>query len=379
MMPPIDPHGLSAMPAPYWFVQFFKALGFTLHMVPMNLWYAGLLLAMVLHLCGSEHGRRFSGRLMTQMPVLVALGINFGIVPLLFVQVAYYKAFYSATILTAWFWLAIVGLLIPAYYGVYAYALGLRNEQAGLASWRKAAGWGAAMLFILIGFLFANGWSLMTNVGAWSRLWENHSVGGATLGTALNVADRTFWPRWLLMFGLALMTTAAWLVVDAAWFARKENETYRQWASSFAWKLHTAGAIWFAAAGSWYVFGAWQAGLRASMSTGWLHVLMIATALAPGLPWILMALGRKQAPRRATALGIALAQLGVLAVNATSRQVVQNLELKAYLDVAAIREEVQVSPLILFLAVFVAGLGVIGWVIAQAVKASATEPGQSGV
>ena len=75
---------------------------------------------------------------MAQMPVIVALGVNFGIVPLLFVQVAYYKVFYPATILMAWFWLAIIGLLIPAYYGVYVYAFGLATTRgpcgAGSAS-----------------------------------------------------------------------------------------------------------------------------------------------------------------------------------------------------------------------------------------------------
>ena len=35
------------------------------------------------------------------MPVIVAVGINLGIVPLLFIQVAYYKFFYPATILMA--------------------------------------------------------------------------------------------------------------------------------------------------------------------------------------------------------------------------------------------------------------------------------------
>ena len=53
----IDPTQ-TGMPAPVWFVQFFKALGFTLHAVPMNLWYAGLLIALLLHVRGSEHGRR---------------------------------------------------------------------------------------------------------------------------------------------------------------------------------------------------------------------------------------------------------------------------------------------------------------------------------
>ena len=210
------------------------------------------------------------------MPVIVAVGINLGIVPLLFVQVAYYSVFYPATILMAWFWLAIIGLLIPAYYGVYAYAWGLRGSgrvssedarerdarqdnlvdqrmpdagqtflsarmRSGIARWRVAAGWCAAAFFIAIAFLFANGWSLMEHVGRWPALWKAHNTAGAALGTALNVGDPTLWPRWLLMFGLALGTTAVWVVFDAEWFARKTtDDAYRRWAWGFARWLYTA-------------------------------------------------------------------------------------------------------------------------------------------
>ena len=69
------------------------------------------------------------------MPVIVAVGINLGIVPLLFIQLAYYKVFYPATILMACFWLAIIVLLIPAYYGVYAYAWALHDGAKKVVGW----------------------------------------------------------------------------------------------------------------------------------------------------------------------------------------------------------------------------------------------------
>ena len=48
-----------------------------------------------------------------------------------------------------------------------------------------------------------------------------------------------------------------------------------------------------------------------------------------------------------------VAQFGVLGINAVSRQVVQNLDLKRYLDVTGQRVAVQWGPLAMFLAVFV--------------------------
>ena len=356
----------AGMPAPIWFVQFFKVLGFTLHAVPMNLWYAGLLVALFLHLRGGEHGRRFGGRLLRQMPVIVAVGVNLGIVPLLFVQTAYYNVFYPATILMAWFWLAIIALLIPAYYGIYAYAWGCKNDEKEMPYWRIAAGWCAAVFFLAIGFLFVNGLSLMDHVDRWPELWKDHSMAGAALGTALNVGDVTLWPRWLLMLGLALQTTAAWLLFDAEWLTGNSvGEDYRRWAWGFAKKLYTVGLLWFAAAGSWYVFGSWSAELRESMF-GWpLVALAVGPAISPGLPWLLILFGGWLPAKRAVAAFVLLGQFGVLGINAVSRQVVQNLNLKPYWDVYSQPVDVQWGPLVMFLVVFVIGVGVVGWMIAQ--------------
>jgi hypothetical protein len=372
----MDPHALieqttAGVPAPLWFVELFKILGFTLHSVPMNLWYAGLLVALGLQLGGSEPARRFAARLLGQMPVIVAVGVNLGIVPLLFVQLAYYKFFYPATILMAWFWLAIIGLLIPAYYGVYIYAGGLARGPGGLSRLRRAAGWGAAVFFIAIGFLFANGMSLVDHVERWPELFGNHSHGGAALGTALNLGDATLWPRWLLMFGLALGTTAVWLLVDAAWFGAREGEPYRRWAAGFAPKLYTVGMTWAAIAGAGYVFLTWTPELRATMFSGLLAPLTVLTALAPGVPWALMMVARQRPVSRAGASLAGLAQLGVLGMNAVSRQVVQNVNLREYLDVLALPTDVQWGPLAMFLIAFVIGLGVVAWMVRQVVRGTA--------
>jgi hypothetical protein len=370
----MDPHSLvdtaaAGVPAPFWFIQFFKVLGFTLHMAPMNLWFAGIIVAMLLHWLGGESARRCSRRLMRQMPFIVALGVNFGIVPLLFIQLAYFKFFYPATILMAWFWMAIVGLLIPAYYGVYYYAWGWKDDEA-LTPGKQVAGWLSAVLFIAISFIYANAMSLMTNVEGWPEVWQSHAVAGATLGTGLNLGDPTLWPRWLLMFGLALGTTAAWMVVDAAWFATRENEEYHAWVRRSAPKLAALGVIWAAAAGSWYVFGTWPGELRETMFGGPLVVLTLATGAAGGLPLVLMLTLGRTSPGRATATWIGLAQFGVLAINAISRQTVQNLEIGEFLDLAAQPTSVQWSPLVMFLGVFVVGVAAVAWMLAQVVKAS---------
>ena len=366
----IDTGSFSAIPAPHWFIQFFKTLGFTLHAVPMNLWYAGILVAMLLVAVGPPAGRRFSARLMMQMPVIVAFGVNLGIVPLLFLQTAYGKVFYPATILMAWPWLAIILLVILAYYGVYYYAFALRRGPGAL-NWRhQAAGWGSAILFVAVGFLFANGMSLMVRIDAWPELFLAHNQAGAALGTATNVTDPSLWPRWLMLFGLALTTTAAWMVLDAAWFGVGEGRAYRCWVRRFAPVLYAVGAAWFAIFGTWYVFGTWPPLVREVMWSFPTALLTLLTGAAPLLPLALMWLPGTKTFSRPLAAGIAAAQLAVLGINGVSRQLVQNIELRGYYDVLAQPTSVEWGPLVMFLVTFVFGLAVIAWLVSWAVRAS---------
>jgi len=273
----------------------------------------------------------------------------------------------------AWWWLAIIGLLIPAYYGVYLYAFGLKNP-AGLSRGRRIIGWIAAIMFLAIGFIFANGLSLMTNLQAWSGVYLDHQVAAAATGTALNTGDPTLWPRWLLMFGLALGTTAIWALFDAAWFAGHESESYRRQAQGFAWKLYLVSAIWAAVAGSWYVFGTWRAEVRAAMFAWPTVVLTVLTAVSSGLPLAWLWLRRNAALKRAEVTAIALSHVGVLTLNAVSRQIVQNLELRPYFDVANQPAAPQWGPMAVFLVVFVVGLGIVAWMIAQVVAAERSKP-----
>ena len=60
----------------------------------------------------------------------------------------------------------------------------------------------------------------------------------------------------------------------------------------------------------------------------------------------------------------------MLGINAVSRQIVQNMNLKPFLDVSAQPTDVQWGPLAMFLIAFVLGLAVVGWMIAKVVAAT---------
>jgi hypothetical protein len=176
------------------------------------------------------------------------------------------------------------------------------------------------------------------------------------------------------MFGLALGTTAVWVLVDTVFIHRNATEDYKRWAWNFAKILYTVGMIWAAAAGTWYVFGTWSEELRKTMFTFPTVLLTVLTGLATGLPWIMIVTERLCPAKRPLVAGIALAQVGVLGINAVSRQVVQNINLSAVFDVFSQKIEVQWGPMAMFLIAFVIALGVLAWMLTKVVKSAANPP-----
>lgn len=369
----IGPASPMGYPAPYWFLVTFKVLGFTLHTSFMNLWFAGPLLALLLWRRGGNL-RTWADRIMKQMPIIVAFGINFGIVPLLFLQVAYHRVFYPSTILMAWPWLSIIVFLTLAYYGVYLYATGLRRDRV-MTPFKRFAGWFSAGMFIIIGFIFSNEFTLLTNINQWYQLWQTNNTAGAVLGLSLNLADPTLWPRYFMMFGLALMTTAAYAAVDCGLFDASASDEYKHWAPRFALKLYIVGAIWFAVMASWYMFGAWPEGMRQMVFSSPTIIFVALVAALPILTWILILLLVKKGQRTVwLSVAIGLSQFLVIGANAITRQIVQNAELRQYIDVTAHRVDVQWSSMILFLLLFLVGVGILIWMIMQIQPAKRQPP-----
>ncbi|MGD0574929.1 MAG: hypothetical protein ABSB61_06120 [Anaerolineales bacterium] len=358
LLPPTSPLGL---PAPLWFIRFFKVFGFSLHMVPMNLWFAGILLSAVLLLFRDPAARRLSARLMDQMPIIIALGINFGVIPLLFIQVGYYRVFYPATILIAWPWFAVIGLVMAGYYGTYLYVVQLRRDR--LTPWSRALGWIVAFIFMGVGFIFVNGLSLMSSPGQWPAVWSAAHLSGAATGLALDLQNASILPRWLLMFGLALTTVAVYSLCDATLLASREPPEYRAWVPRFALLLYSLGLVWAAAAGTGYILTMPSAS-RSFLLTPPQLALTVITALAPGLPWLLLILYRWR-PARLLVLLAALSQFGMLVLNAVSRQFLQDAEVAPFAAVGAEPVNLQLVPLVLFLLFFLAGSGVVIWILVK--------------
>ncbi len=361
---PIAPPSPVGLPAPVWLLLGLKTLGFFLHMVPMHLWFAGTVLVAGLSAArGHHHAQRMAYRLARAMPVIIAVGVNFGIVPLLFLQVLYAPVFYPATILMGWWWFAVIPLLLVAYYGVYYYVLQMRAGR--VSRWSLLAAVVSAVAFLVIGFIFTNLFSLMANGAQMLALYDRTTVGGAVTGTALNLQDPTLWTRWLMMFGLAASTTAVYLLVDTVCFGAQESEAYRWWARHFAWRFYTQGMLVFAAMGAWYFVGYLPPAIQQIIQhDGRLVALFVATILLPVAVWGLFERAIATATR-ALAIAVAVGQGLVLALNAVGRQWLQWVEVARVFDPSTLPVRTQWGPLGVFLALLVVGVVIVVWMLRQ--------------
>ena len=188
VIPLADPLPLPAPPALLWAL---LQLTFLLHLVAMNVVLGGTLLALHWRFSRREEGAPQRAALLAffakALPVAVAATVTFGVAPLLFVQVLYGRLFFTSSILMAWFWLAIVPLVILAYDG--AYLLAFRGEALGRA--RGVAGI-VMLLFAVVAFLQVSNATRSIRPDTFVDAYR-----ASERGLNLNLGDPTFWPRYL--------------------------------------------------------------------------------------------------------------------------------------------------------------------------------------
>ena len=143
LVPATDP---AALPGPAWLLHLLWVVTFTIHLLMVNAVVGGTILSAVALARGSlrrgpadpgQAGPRQAARGLAAWFAsintwAISFAITFAIPPLLFLQLLYGRFFYSATILVAGAWLALLGLLIVAYYLNYIVKRRLKDGAAPL-------------------------------------------------------------------------------------------------------------------------------------------------------------------------------------------------------------------------------------------------------
>ncbi len=173
----------DTIPAPWWLFEALVVIALTIHFIFINIVVGGGIIAL-----GSRLRQAKKDTVPFAVPGIttaLALGINFGVAPLLFAQVLYGQFLYTSSILMAVWWILVIPVLIAAYYGAYIYSEGkaqaIRSTALALSL--------AALLYIA--FIFVNNMTLMLNPKAWAAYFGNRS------GTMLNLSDPALIPRYV--------------------------------------------------------------------------------------------------------------------------------------------------------------------------------------
>ena len=334
----------DTLQVPWGWFQLLLSTTFLLHLLTMNIMLGWAIIAFCNH-AFKESIPAESHLISQKLPFAIAFAVNFGIAPLLFLQVLYGHLMYTSSVLMAVPWLSIVALIILAYTAVYIYNLQF-TRLSGLHTLVSAI---IALPLLAIAFFFANNMSLMINPESWVRYFDHPQ------GMLLNFGDPTLLPRYLhsVLASVAVAGLALGLYYD--WQRRHCNH---------AAAAHIPSAMnWFVYAtignfgiGPWY-FGNQPAAVRTV--TGVAGAFLLCFLLA-GITAAILALiyGRQYRVRHAAA-----AILGAIICMVTVRELVRRQTLAPWFSTSDLEVVPQYSPLILFLLIFAAGLCLIWWMI----------------
>ena len=364
--PAVDP---IPLPAPVWLLKLLHIVTLALHFVAVEMLLGGLLIAVVLSLFRNSQNAHTTARaLARRMTIVMTYVINLGVPPLLFAQVLYGRALYTSSVLIGVYWIALIPLLMAVYWLLYKFSARLEAN--------KSAWWAGSIAWLLAGGvarILSSNMTLMLRPDAWHGMYA-----ASGMGKYLPTGDPTLTPRWLMMLAGGLFIAGLWLVYLAgrSTFAAEE----KKYVAGLGGKLAAVFGIVYLAAGLWAASvqpEAVKSGLAhhaiyrfaGYAGYGWLAlvILAIVASTLPGFAKITAVWGSWTAVALAALIEITLTVYrdGVRDVTLLSRGYdVWNRAVVTNWGVVG-----------LFLVLFVASLGVIGWLISVVARAQKTMEG----
>ncbi len=362
--PAVDP---IPLPAPIWLLKLLHIVTLALHFVAVEMLLGGLLLAVLLSLFrGSPQSMTAAKALARRLTVVMTFVINLGVPPLLFAQVLYGRALYTSSVLIGLYWISIIAILTLTYWLLYQFTSRL---EAGKPAW-----WVGLSAWLLAGFiarLLSTNMTLMLRPEVWRQMY---AASGA--GAYLPTGDPTLTPRWLLMLAGGLFIGGLWLVYLSGRSTFTADE--EKFVAGLGGKVAAVFGLVYLAAGFWAA-GVQPAVVKAGLAGqsayplykfagfagyGWLTLVVVAVLVAA-----FAGFGKISAGWLGW-VGVLLAVL-VEIMFTVYRDGVRDLTLlsKGY-DVWDRVVVTNWSVVGLFLILFVAGLGVIGWLVSVVARAS---------
>jgi hypothetical protein len=335
------------LPAPVWLVHLLQIFTFVWHLLLMNtLVGGGVMLAISSYLGRRDpHHRDLVHRLARVMPPVIAFTITLGIPPLLFLQLLYGQLFYTSSVLMAWTWLAVVLLLMVAYYGIYWFnfrqeALGARGFWVTLVT---------ALILVRIMLTYNQNMSLLERPqDFYPRFLQTpvgHYLGSFDVGTLLRFAHTLVAAFAVAGLGLMLLTRV--------W--RAEAPELAAWAQRYGLRWFLAGTGVQFLVGPGYLFS-----LPVEIRNSFLGADTLGTAiLAAAL--VLAVLAMVMARRSPVFAAVAIA--GTVGLMVIIRHLVRLARLRPYFDPHTLPVQGQWVVFAIFVVLLLGGLATVGWML----------------
>ena len=323
----------DSIPVGWGWFEILLLLTFVLHIILMNFVLGGSLIAVWNAI---RRKTSFSGS--KNIPLLLALTINLGVPPLLFVQVLYGHLFYSSSIIMALPWILIIPILILAYYSAYIFVKQM-NKRPMLSKITL----GISTLFLLfITFMWVNNSTLSVTPERWSVYFSNMK------GTNLNLSEPTLLPRFLHFITAAISITGLGMALYAH-FTKKTDLEKREKDKTAGLKIFAWGTMVQVVIGTWFWLSQPKAIWILFMGENLIYTVLMVLSWIIAIIMILTAMQKK--------LWITVAMASLLIV---TMSIIRELVRMAYLDgifhPAELEVSQQISPFIAFLITFVIGI-----------------------
>ena len=324
-----DYHFISA---PLWLVTTLHLLTLTLHLAAMSCLLGGTLIALWAGFRKQWPAPDAAG-FARVLPAATAATVSLGVAPLLFLQLVYPRQVYAATIVSGWFWLAVIGAVIMAYYAFYRTSF--QAHRTGQVSLGLLAL--AALGLLYTSLVYSSVFGLAEQPDLLRALYAKNQSGWVW-----NPALGTYGLRWLHMV-LGALTVGGFFVTVLGQKSPAMAATGRA--------AFVGGMVAAAGVGFLYLLTL-DADLAPFMRTPAMPVLVVSLALS------LVALHFQA--RKAfwlSGLCLFLSVFGMVYL----RHVLRLVRLRGSFDLAAWRIAPQWSPFLLFLVCFILMLVVLVW------------------
>jgi hypothetical protein len=243
-----DPAGVPAHPL------VFLVLGvitFALHMAAVQVMLGAGALTLRGAFSANPFWRRLAVAMLGTSKIAVSVAIVLGVAPLLFVQVVYDPFWYTSNVLSAWWVMAFIGLLIAGYIALYVFYwknhhLEVNGGQGGV--WLALS----LVLLLAVGFIVHS----LTNQMLFPEQWMNWYAPQGVVNP--NGHSLHYWnlPRFGFFIALAAPVTGAWLFAYRRYLqgSAGSDAAYLIWLAPLAQKLMLVGgavsvllgAVWMA-------------------------------------------------------------------------------------------------------------------------------------